>query len=128
MTPSFPSRRSSGLATSDGFDFGEFGHGGGVSLIAAWLLQERREPQPAESGVDLRRVVDDAADQAVFLGLLRAHPEIAFGIAAHAFDRLAGLAREDFVEALTHHHDFLGTDRNIRRGAAGTTGRPIGKE
>src|SRR3546814_3444963 len=54
-------------AASDGFDFGEFGHGGGLSLIAAWLLQERREPQPAESGVDLRRVVDDAADQAVFL-------------------------------------------------------------
>src|SRR3546814_14535719 len=69
-------------AASDGFDFGEFGHGGGLSLIAAWLLQERREPQPAESVVALRRVVDDAADQAVFLGLLRATPEIAIGRAS----------------------------------------------
>src|SRR3546814_20473862 len=87
-------------AASDGFDFGEFGHGGGLSLIAAWLLQERREPQPAESGVDLRRVVDDAADQAVFLGLWRAHPEIAFGLAAHGLDLLAGLACADFAAAL----------------------------
>src|SRR3954451_18766304 len=55
-------------------------------------------------------VGQDLVDDAVVLGFLTAHDEVAVRVLAHAVDALTGVEREDLVEELTHPHDFLGLD------------------
>src|SRR5215468_4712063 len=53
-------------------------------------------------------VGDDLVDDAVFLGLVAAHDEVAVGVLRDPFQGLAGVVREDLVEELPHADDLLG--------------------
>src|SRR3954451_12274085 len=60
-------------------------------------------------------VGDDLVDDAVFLRLVPAHDEVAVGVLRHPVERLTGVVGKDFVEELTHPHDFLRLDLDVDR-------------
>src|ERR1700675_156639 len=47
-------------------------------------------------------VRDHLVDDAVLLGLVRPHDEVAVGVLGHLLDRLAGVVGQDLVQGLTH--------------------------
>src|SRR5207248_5560961 len=51
---------------------------------------------------------EDLVDDAVLLGLLRGHDEVAVGIGLDLLDGLARVLREDLVEELAVPQDLLG--------------------
>src|SRR3954453_2352414 len=52
-------------------------------------------------------VGDDLVDDAVLLGLRRAHDEVAVGVAGDLRGLLPRVVGEDLVEGLAHAHDLL---------------------
>src|SRR5215212_11897490 len=55
-------------------------------------------------------VRDHFVDDAVLLGLVRTHDEVAVGVLRHLLDGLTRVVGEDLVEGLTHARDLLGLD------------------
>src|SRR5512145_3006350 len=83
---------------------------------------------PAPSALQLVDRGDDLADQAVLLGGLGGHPEIALGILLDLLQRLAGLLGDDAVQTGTHLENLFGLDLEIGGAAAGAAGRLMEQE
>src|SRR4029079_7908503 len=56
----------------------------------------------------------DVVDQAVLLGLDRAHEVVALGIRLDALDRLAGVLHQQLVQLVARPEDLLGVDVDVR--------------
>ena len=59
--------------------------------------------------------VDDVVDDAVFLGLLGRHNEVALHVALDAIERLAGVLAHQLVCNLADAKNFAGMDIDVRR-------------
>ncbi len=82
------------------------------------IARQLPERDGVRRSADLVDAVDDVGDDAVFLGLFRAHPVVAVGVLGDALDRLAGFVGDDLVEPVTHLEDFPGLDLDLGRLAA----------
>src|SRR5205807_4420950 len=63
---------------------------------------------------------DDLVDDAVVLGFVRAHEEVALGVVVDDLDGLAGVVGEDLIEAPADAQDLLSVDLDVGRLAAET--------
>jgi len=86
-----------------------------------WLLLAAPGRRQLEAAVFRRRLAvaagghDDVVDDAVLLGFLGAHEEVALGVPLDLLDRLPGVRGEHLVERLAHPQDLPRMDLNVRR-------------
>src|ERR1019366_10737464 len=57
--------------------------------------------------------LDDLVDDAVLLGLVGAHEEVAIRVPVHHLDGLAGVVREDLVDPAADPEDLLGVNLDV---------------
>src|SRR5215210_6769251 len=72
-----------------------------------------------------RRRADDLVNQAVLLGLLRPHEEVAVHVAGDPVDVLAAVERDDLLQPLLQPEDLLRSDLDVRRRALEAAGRLV---
>src|ERR1700730_16239444 len=70
---------------------------------------------PALHVVALRPSPDHIVNNTVFLALIGRHDVVALGIVLDAFDGLARVEDQDFIDALAHAQDLAGRNINIGR-------------
>src|SRR5437588_4567689 len=75
-------------------------------------------------GFGLLGALDHGVDDAVFLGLLGGHVKVAVGVALDAFERLAGVLSQDFVETGANAQDLARFDLDVARLARAGLLRP----
>lgn len=96
--------------------------------MASRVLRTGAERGRTSGGHEFLAALDDARHEPVGNRLLGRHPEVALDVLQHAFQGLAGLARDDLGNALPGLDDLLGLDRDIARRSTGTAARLVDQE
>jgi hypothetical protein len=61
------------------------------------------------------RSLDDFVNEVIRFRLFSRHKIVSFGVGPNLFNRLAGMFRQDFVQALSNLQDLPGVDVDIGR-------------
>src|SRR5262249_10567384 len=84
------------------------------SMFPATSLSATCGPGRSQSGA-LRSPCEYVVDNTVIFCLARSHDVVAIRILLDARERLAGVVRQNFIEALAHAQDFLRMDVDVAR-------------